>query len=186
MTAYVSARPSTGGRRPRAQGGYKLRLTAQGRAPTTGPTTRGRSPGPDAGRLVPATVAVGAAEKRQELQKDGEERPRPSGGGPVRPASRGAAGGHRVHRRWRSSSRASSPMHAGMTRRVKRVTDGVAEPEYAFDVTTTGGSAVRGWPHQVEDLLRDGDAVAARPRSGPCCTWSRTRSSTGSGPRSPC
>ena len=46
---------------------------------------------------------------------------------------------------------------AGMDATVTRVTDGVAEPNYAFDVTTTGGSAVRGWPHTVEDLLRGGD-----------------------------
>ena len=33
---------------------------------------------------------------------------------------------------------------------VKRVADGVEEPTYAFDVTTTGGSAVRGWPHTIK------------------------------------
>jgi ABC-type transport system involved in multi-copper enzyme maturation permease subunit len=41
-------------------------------------------------------------------------------------------------------------VQAGMNATVKRVTDGVAEPTYAFDVTTTGGSAVRGWPHTVK------------------------------------
>ena len=39
--------------------------------------------------------------------------------------------------------------HAGMDVTVTRVTAGVAEPNYAFDVTTTGGTAVRGWPHKV-------------------------------------
>ncbi|MBA4186840.1 MAG: hypothetical protein C0467_02360 [Planctomycetaceae bacterium] len=41
-------------------------------------------------------------------------------------------------------------MQGGMTATVKRITDGVAEPTYAFDVTTAGGSGVRGWPHKVE------------------------------------
>jgi ABC-type transport system involved in multi-copper enzyme maturation permease subunit len=38
--------------------------------------------------------------------------------------------------------------YAGMDVSVKRVS-GVAEPAYDFDVTTAGGSAVRGWPHKV-------------------------------------
>lgn len=40
-------------------------------------------------------------------------------------------------------------MTAGMDATATRVA-GVKEPEYAFDVTTTGGSAVRGWPHTVK------------------------------------
>lgn len=40
-------------------------------------------------------------------------------------------------------------MHAGTTATVTRAA-GVAEPEYAFDVTAAGGSAVRGWPHKME------------------------------------
>lgn len=39
---------------------------------------------------------------------------------------------------------------AGIAATVKRVTTGAAEPTYAFDVVTTGGSGVRGWPHQVK------------------------------------
>lgn len=39
-------------------------------------------------------------------------------------------------------------VHAVMDATVARA-PGVAEPEYAFDVTTTGGSAIRGWPHKV-------------------------------------
>jgi ABC-type transport system involved in multi-copper enzyme maturation permease subunit len=39
---------------------------------------------------------------------------------------------------------------AGISATVKRVAAGVAEPEYAFDVATAGGSGVRGWPHQVK------------------------------------
>lgn len=42
--------------------------------------------------------------------------------------------------------------HVGMNTKVTRVS-GVAEPEYAFDVTTTGGTAVRGWPHKVNVLF---------------------------------
>jgi ABC-type transport system involved in multi-copper enzyme maturation permease subunit len=42
-------------------------------------------------------------------------------------------------------------MTAGMDATAKRVTGGeFAEPTYAFDVTTTGGSAVRGWPHTTK------------------------------------
>lgn len=41
-------------------------------------------------------------------------------------------------------------MHAGMNATVTRVKDGVAEPAYAFDVTTSGGSAVQGWPHATK------------------------------------
>lgn len=39
---------------------------------------------------------------------------------------------------------------AGVPATVTRVTDGVAEPTYAFDVVTGGGSGVRGWPHKVK------------------------------------
>ncbi|VTU00467.1 Uncharacterized protein OS=Singulisphaera acidiphila (strain ATCC BAA-1392 / DSM 18658 / VKM B-2454 / MOB10) GN=Sinac_7491 PE=4 SV=1: ABC2_membrane_2 [Gemmataceae bacterium] len=39
---------------------------------------------------------------------------------------------------------------AGMTATATRVTDGVAEPTYAFDVVTAGGSGVRGWPHTTK------------------------------------
>ena len=41
-------------------------------------------------------------------------------------------------------------MHAGMDSTVKRVKSGVDEPSYAFEVTTTGGSSVRGWPHTLK------------------------------------
>jgi ABC-type transport system involved in multi-copper enzyme maturation permease subunit len=41
-------------------------------------------------------------------------------------------------------------VQAGMDATVKRVVAGVEEPNYAFDVTTSGGSAVRGWPHTVK------------------------------------
>ncbi len=39
---------------------------------------------------------------------------------------------------------------AGMDATATRVTTGIEEPNYAFDVTTTGGSAVRGWPHTTK------------------------------------
>jgi ABC-type transport system involved in multi-copper enzyme maturation permease subunit len=41
-------------------------------------------------------------------------------------------------------------VHAGMTATVKRVTEGTTEPTYLFDVSTTGGAAVRGWPHTLK------------------------------------
>jgi len=41
-------------------------------------------------------------------------------------------------------------MQAGMKATVKRVTEGVAEPAYAFDVATDSGTGVRGWPHKVQ------------------------------------
>ncbi|QJW96247.1 ABC transporter permease [Frigoriglobus tundricola] len=44
-------------------------------------------------------------------------------------------------------------MHAGMTATVTRVKTGVEEPAYAFDVTTSGGSAVQGWPHTTKVLF---------------------------------
>jgi ABC-type transport system involved in multi-copper enzyme maturation permease subunit len=39
---------------------------------------------------------------------------------------------------------------AGMDATVTRVATGIEEPTYAFDVTTTGGSAVRGWPYTTK------------------------------------
>jgi len=39
---------------------------------------------------------------------------------------------------------------AGMDVTASRVNAGVEEPNYAFEVTTTGGSAVRGWPHTTK------------------------------------
>jgi ABC-type transport system involved in multi-copper enzyme maturation permease subunit len=41
-------------------------------------------------------------------------------------------------------------MHAGMDVTATRVKAGVGEPTYAFDVTATGGSSVRGWPHTTK------------------------------------
>ena len=41
-------------------------------------------------------------------------------------------------------------LHAGMDATVRRVTIGVEEPTYLFEVTTTGGSSVRGWPHTTK------------------------------------
>jgi ABC-type transport system involved in multi-copper enzyme maturation permease subunit len=41
-------------------------------------------------------------------------------------------------------------MMAGMDATATRVTTGVEEPTYAFDVTTSGGSSVRGWPHTTK------------------------------------
>lgn len=41
-------------------------------------------------------------------------------------------------------------MHAGMKATVKRVTQGIAEPTYAFDVTVASGAGVRGWPHTTK------------------------------------
>lgn len=42
-------------------------------------------------------------------------------------------------------------VNAGMDASVKRVGGGeYKEPAYAFDVTTTGGSSVRGWPHTTK------------------------------------
>jgi ABC-type transport system involved in multi-copper enzyme maturation permease subunit len=40
-------------------------------------------------------------------------------------------------------------VHAGMTATVTRVPT-AEEPTYAFDVTTAGGSSVRGWPHKMQ------------------------------------
>jgi ABC-type transport system involved in multi-copper enzyme maturation permease subunit len=39
---------------------------------------------------------------------------------------------------------------AGMNATATRVKAGIEEPNYAFDITTTGGSAVRGWPHTTK------------------------------------
>lgn len=41
-------------------------------------------------------------------------------------------------------------VNAGMDATVKRIEGDLKEPSYAFDVTTTGGSAVRGWPHTTK------------------------------------
>jgi ABC-type transport system involved in multi-copper enzyme maturation permease subunit len=44
-------------------------------------------------------------------------------------------------------------MHADMNSTVTRVKGGVEEPKYEFDVTTSGGSAVKGWPHETKVLF---------------------------------
>lgn len=41
-------------------------------------------------------------------------------------------------------------MQAGMDATVTRVRSAAEEPVYVFDVTTTGGSSVRGWPHTTK------------------------------------
>ena len=39
---------------------------------------------------------------------------------------------------------------AGMDATATRITSGIDDPHFAFNVTTSGGSAVRGWPHTTK------------------------------------
>ncbi len=145
-------------------GGYKLRLTVKsspigGTSTTNGVTKADLSQG-DSFRQSVASWAKPAG-KAQEIEIG--KQPGDKGEGSKQGGESGkkiAIGG--MVQATADEQKAVTPelmeefiknqfqVQAGMNSDVNRVVDGVEEPNYAFDVTTSGGSAVRGWPHTVK------------------------------------
>jgi ABC-type transport system involved in multi-copper enzyme maturation permease subunit len=131
-----------------AGGGHALRLTVKGRS-LGGTVTDEKGTRPDLSRgdSFRQTVAAWAkpAGESREFEKDGKK---VEFGGP---ASATAEEQKAVtDAQLEEFVKNQLAVHAGMDADVTRVTEGVAEPEYRFDVTTRGGSSVRGWPHTVK------------------------------------
>jgi ABC-type transport system involved in multi-copper enzyme maturation permease subunit len=142
--------------------GYKLRLVATGQkrsGPVFGPPGMARvqandkkadEPQPDgkkAGEKKPDEAGTdGFRELVARWERDGKKwtADKVFGGEPVTPAERRAV----TDAQMVDFVRSQFAFHAGMDVTAVRV-GGVAEPEYRFDVTTAGGSAVRGWPHKL-------------------------------------
>lgn len=136
--------------------GYKLRVTVVAR-PNGGTITdaKGTRPILDQGDSFRQAVASWA----KPANKAGEVNPDNPGQRGKGPGEKRVEFGHQSATADEQKAVTAAQMeefirnqfavHAGMNATAKRVTDGAAEPTYAFDVTTTGGRAVRGWPHKV-------------------------------------
>jgi hypothetical protein len=130
-------------------GGYKLRLTA------TAPI-RGDKKGPDG--TIPHDRAQGDSFRNAVLSwagKVGTKVSAPTGGGKkmegAMPTVSSVDDQKAVPNDLMEAFIANQfEMLAGMNATVKRVTDELSEPSYVFDVTTSGGSSVRGWPHATK------------------------------------
>jgi ABC-type transport system involved in multi-copper enzyme maturation permease subunit len=141
-------------------GGYKLRLTVNARSGTT--TNNKHDPeGGDSFRRVVASWSKqpGRTIKARDVAPKKKDGPAgPGGGGEKVPDIEFSFDQNATPEEQRAVTDAEMEefvrnqfaVHAGMDATAKRVVAGAAEPEYAFDVTTSGGSAVRGWPHTMK------------------------------------
>ncbi len=135
--------------------GYRLRLSV------TANSSRGDDPdNPQAGDSFRRTVAAwlkqpGRTVKMSDLA--GKQQPTgPGGGGPPPPEIEFSFNHEATIEEQRAVTDAQMEeflrnqfaVHAGLTASVQRRQ--ANEPQYEFDVTTTGGSAVRGWPHTMK------------------------------------
>ncbi len=142
-----------------SNGGYSLRLELKAQ-PADGTTTddKGTRENLESGDSFRRTVASWAKPpgKTNEIEVDNaKQKNAPKGGGRRRvqfgeqtatPEEQKAV----TDAQMEAFLKHQFEMHAGMNATVKRVTTGVAEPTYAFEVTTTGGSSVQGWPHTLK------------------------------------
>lgn len=141
-------------------GGYKLRLTASARSDRTVNDKHDPAGGDGFRRVVAAWAKQpGRTIKVRDVAPKKKGGPAgPGGGGEKTPdieigIDQGATAEEQraiTDTEMEEFVRNQFAVHAGMDATARRVTEGVAEPEYAFDVTTTGGSAVRGWPHTLK------------------------------------
>jgi ABC-type transport system involved in multi-copper enzyme maturation permease subunit len=132
-----------------AGGGYKLRLVSPAK-PTAGTitengVTRNDMSRGDSFRTVVAAWARGAG-KVQEVNVGGKKIEL-GGDAKATPEEQQAV----TDATMEEFVQNQFAMNAGMDATAKRLTGAeFAEPTYAFDVTTTGGSSVRGWPHTTK------------------------------------
>lgn len=137
-----------------AGGGYKLRLKVPARANVV----MNDQPDPTQGDSFRQTVSSWAkpANKVGEVDVPGEkgqDKGKKQGGRRVEFGSQTAGVEEQravTDAQMEEFLKSQFATHAGMDATVKRVTAGVAEPAYAFEVTTSGGSSVRGWPHTMQ------------------------------------
>jgi len=121
-----------------AGGGHTFRLTAKGQSSGTITRNGKQVSNPEAGDTFRATVAAWL----EHRGGDGRSVTTPQSGNQraVTDAQMEEFLAHQFRTR------------AAIDATAKRV-PGVEEPAYAFDVTTAGGSGVRGWPHTVKILF---------------------------------
>lgn len=148
-----------------AGSGYKLRLTIVAKANSTVNDKPDLTQG-DSFRQAVASWAKPAG-KSQEIDLDAMQGGKSDKGGK---GGQGSQGGKKIEFGGMTSAtteeqravtddlmeeflRNQFAVQAGMEATVTRVKTGVEEPTYAFDVTTSGGSSVRGWPHTVKFLF---------------------------------
>lgn len=145
--------------------GYQLRLTVTGQGQGTITDSKGTRPVLDQGDSFRRTVASWAKPAGKTIKVDPSKFDDKDGKKDVR-RDGDQGGGRSFEVGFQSATpeeqkavtselmeefiQSQFYMLAGMDVTAKRVTDGVAEPVYAFDVTTTGGSAVKGWPHATK------------------------------------
>lgn len=142
-----------------AGGGYKLRLTVTGAASrdvdinTPDPAGgKGERPKGDTFRTAVARWAAVTGETVRFDEKGKANKNRNAKGVDVAVPTQFTVAEQRAvtTAQMEEFLRSQFLMHADMGATVTRVAAGVEEPVYAFDVTTTGGSAVKGWPHAVK------------------------------------
>lgn len=159
ITASSDVKFTTADVRPEA-GGYRLRLTVDSRSGRT-VNDKHDPEGGDSFRRVVASWAKqpGRTIKARDVAPKKKDGPAgPGGGGEKVPDIEFSLDQNATPEEQRAVADAEMEefirnqfgVHAGMDATAKRVTAGVAEPMYAFEVTTSGGSAVRGWPHTMK------------------------------------
>jgi hypothetical protein len=138
-----------------ASGGYKLRLTATGTSRSQKSDSTGKmTHDPGGGDSFRATVARWSAKAGATVKvpdgggKDGKK----GKGVEVSVPTQSSAEEQRAvtDAQMEEFIKYQFSAFAGMDAAVTRVKTGVEEPVYAFEVTTSGGSAVRGWPHATK------------------------------------
>ena len=143
-------------------GGYKLRLTVTASRPSTSIVNGKDVSDPNQGDSFRSAVAqwVGQAGQTTTVEvpdpaaKDKNNDGGRKGGGPKFDVSfrQPTAPEQMAVTTTQMEEFLVSQFHlqAGVAATAKRVTEGVSEPTYAFDVTTSSGSGVRGWPHATK------------------------------------
>lgn len=142
-------------------GGYRLRVTVAGQSSRT---TNGKHD-PAGGDSFRGTVAAWAKQPGRTFKASDFAPKNDKKGGPAGPGGGGAKVPDIEFAQQSATAdeqravtgadmeefiKSQFAVHAGMTATVARVTAGVEEPTYAFEVTTAGGSSVRGWPHKMK------------------------------------
>ena len=138
-------------------GGYKLRLTVEGRSSTRTNNQHDPKEGDTFRRVVAAWAKQpGKTIKASDVAPKGDDKVGP-GGGKKAPdiefsMDTNASAAEQLavtNAEMEEFVKNQFAVQAGMDATATRVA-GVAEPNYAFDVTTSGGSAVKGWPHTMK------------------------------------
>jgi hypothetical protein len=141
--------------------GYKLRVTAKGQPSGRISDEKGSRADPTRGDSFRACVAVWAAaagdtvrftpkDTKEDKRENTKKGPPPKG---VDLSFRNPTADEQkavTDAQMEEFLKSQFAGLAGMSATVTRVPTAAAEPIYVFDVTTTGGSSVQGWPHATK------------------------------------